>query len=62
MRAFVDAEACTGCGLCPDTCPKVFEIEGEAAAVKIEIVPSEAEATCREAMENCPLDAISIET
>lgn len=62
MRAFVNAEICTGCGLCPDTCPKVFEMEGEVATVKVEIVPPEAEATCREAMENCPFDAISIET
>lgn len=62
MRAFVNAEICAGCGLCPNTCPIVFTMEGEVAAVKVEIVPPEAEATCREVMENCPLDAISIET
>jgi len=60
MKAVVDQETCTGCGLCPDTCPEVFEMDGDTATVKVDTVPPEAEDTCREAMEGCPVEAISI--
>jgi ferredoxin len=61
MKAKVDEETCTGCGLCADTCPQVFELEGSVAKVKTDIVPQDAEALCREAAEGCPVEAISIE-
>ena len=61
MKAIVDKETCIGCGLCPETCPEVFEMEGEVAKVKVDTVPPEAEGTCQEAMGVCPVDAISIE-
>ena len=61
MRATVDENLCTGCGLCVDTCPEVFEMPGATAVVKAAIVPENAEATCREAADNCPVTAIAIE-
>ena len=61
MKAKVDAELCTGCGLCEDTCPEVFEVPDDVARVKVDVVPPEAEETCREAAEGCPNEAISIE-
>ena len=61
MKATVDQDTCTGCGLCPDTCPEVFEMDGDTAKVKVDTVPPEAADTCREAMEGCPVEAISIE-
>ncbi len=61
MRTMVDQAACTGCGLCEETCPGVFEMDGETAKVKVAQVPVEDEALCREAMEGCPVEAISIE-
>ncbi len=61
MKAVVDQEICTGCGLCPDTCPEVFEMEGDVARAKVDVVPAEVEDTCREAAESCPVEAISIE-
>ena len=56
----IDPEACTGCGLCADICPEAFELTGDVAIVKVKIVPEEAENTCREAAESCPVEAISL--
>jgi len=62
VKASVDAETCIGCGLCPDTCPEVFELgDDDIARVKTPVVPKEAEASCREAAEACPTEAIKIE-
>lgn len=61
MKAVVDQETCTGCGLCPDICPEVFELNDDIASVTVDTVPPEAEDTCREAAESCPVEAISIE-
>ncbi|NCC52710.1 MAG: ferredoxin, partial [Spartobacteria bacterium] len=48
MKAKVDADSCTACGLCTDICPEVFEMQ-DVATVKTDPVPADAEATCREA-------------
>ena len=60
MRAAVDDSACTGCGLCADICPAVFEMTDDVAKVVADPVPSDQEAACREAGESCPVEAISI--
>ncbi len=60
MKAFVEAETCTGCAACVDICPEVFEMEDDLAVVKGDAVPPEAEEACREAVEGCPVEAISI--
>ena len=61
MKAKVDEDLCTGCGLCVDTCPEVFELPGDVAQVKVDTVPPEQEDCATEAAENCPVEAISIE-
>ena len=61
MRAIVDKDTCTGCGLCVDSCPEVFELVDDLAQVIIDPVPVEAEEACREAAEGCPVEAISIQ-
>lgn len=61
MRAIVDKDTCIGCGLCPDTCPEVFEMNGDKAEVKADPVPAAAEESCRDAASQCPVEAIKIE-
>jgi len=61
MRAIVDEETCIGCGLCAETCPEVFEMVDEKARAKMDEVPDEFAETCREAAEDCPVEAILIE-
>jgi len=58
MSPVVDQDLCTGCGLCPDICPEVFEMDGDKARTKTDVVPSGAEEKVREAAESCPVDAI----
>lgn len=62
MKASVDPELCTGCGPCVDVCPEVFELNDDGlAVVKVDKVPPEQEKSCREAADECPSEAISIE-
>ena len=63
MRAIVDPDLCTACGLCTETCPEVFELgaDDDVAKVIVDEVPSDAEETAREAAEECPTEAIAIE-
>ncbi|MDQ1256971.1 MAG: ferredoxin [Candidatus Hydrogenedentes bacterium] len=61
MKAVVDQDVCTGCGLCEETCPEVFSADGDTATVLVEVVPKEAEGSCIDAMNECPVDAISVE-
>ena len=61
MKAIVDLDLCTGCGLCVDTCPAVFEMDDAIAKVLVERTPEDALDTCREAADNCPVEAIKIE-
>lgn len=59
MKATVDRDLCIGCGLCESGCPSVFSmIDGIAVAIA-EAVPSEAEESCHQAAEDCPVNAIS---
>lgn len=60
MKAQVDSTICIGCGLCPDICPEVFEMDDAIAKVKIDPVPPDAEESCKEAADSCPVSAISI--
>ncbi len=62
MIAKVDQDACTGCGLCEETCPEVFKMADEdTAKVIAEKIPAEAAVTCREAADDCPVEAIVVE-
>ena len=61
MKAVVDKDACTGCGLCVETCPDVFEMQDDTAAVKGDAIPSGAEDSAKQAADDCPSEAITIQ-
>ena len=60
MKAFVDENVCTSCGLCEGVCPDVFSLD-TGVAVATEEVAGEFEDAAREACDGCPVQAISIE-
>ena len=59
MKVKVDKDTCTGCGLCVDSCPDVFVLEGEVAKVKVDPVPASAEECVQQAIQDCPVNSIS---
>lgn len=61
MKTKVDPDLCTGCELCCDTCPDVFEMKGDIAITKMSEVPADLEDAVRESAESCPAEAILIE-
>ena len=53
----LDAEKCTGCGICIDVCPhEVFEMEGR----KVKIINRDSCIECGGCYRNCPAGAISV--
>ncbi len=60
MKVKVNPDECAGCELCVDTCPDVFEMVGDLAVAKQYEVPSGAEESCMQAVEDCPVEAIEI--
>ena len=60
MKATVNENTCTGCGICADTCPDVFEIEDGLSRTLVTDVPVEFASACREAAESCPVEAITV--
>lgn len=62
MKAYVDRDECTGCGLCESTCPEVFRLDEEdVAEVYAEEIPESVTDAALEAREDCPESAITIE-
>ena len=59
MKAEV-TDDCIACGLCVDTCPEVFDMGEELAVVLVEEVPEAVQETCRQAADECPVEAIII--
>ncbi len=63
IEVSLDSDICTGCELCIETCPAVFEMDEDegVAYVKLEEVPEDAEDCVRQAEQDCPVEAIIVE-
>ena len=60
MHINVDQEACTGCGVCESLCPELFQVQEDEKAHVVN--PENCETCdCREAVDSCPAQAISVE-
>ncbi|TFH11072.1 MAG: ferredoxin [Candidatus Atribacteria bacterium] len=57
MMATVDKDLCVGCGLCPQACADVFEMQDDGKAGIID--GADASAACvQDAVDQCPVGAI----
>lgn len=55
----VDEDKCVGCGACVAICEEAFEMKkGKSVPIREEVEELSCE---KEAAENCPVEAISIE-
>jgi len=61
MKVRIDADLCTGCGLCTDGVPDVFKMGDDVAQVIKADVPANLEKAVKEAVEDCPAEAIIVE-
>jgi len=56
----VDEDLCTGCGLCEEICPAVFELRDDGISHVIGDCEENMDC-CQEAADSCPVGAIIIE-
>lgn len=62
MKPKVDKDLCIGCGACQSFCPTVFKLDENGKSTVLESVDYKANKECiQKAVENCPVQAISIE-
>jgi len=56
MTIKINKEMCIGCGMCESVCPEVFEMNDNSKAQ----IKEQKEIPCvKEAISNCPVQAIS---
>lgn len=61
MKVRVDSELCAGFGVCLGLAPEVFELHDDGyAIVLVGEVPPELEDAVREAVSQCPANAVSV--
>lgn len=63
MKVSVDPDICMGCGICEGIAPEVFRLGPEPyAVVLLDPVPEPHQAAVQDAAEQCPEEAISIQS
>ena len=60
-KVTVDENLCIGCGACVNACPKSFKMNEEKHKAEAINPPGDQEEKLREAAENCPANAITVE-
>ena len=60
MKIRINEEECTGCGVCSDTCPEIFELGDDDLAHVKDSNPADTDCA-KEAAESYPTEAIIIE-
>lgn len=61
MKAIVDKDTCIGCGLCCGVCPEVFRMDDEDKAEAFAPAEESNKSQVQEAIDDCPVEAISWE-
>lgn len=54
-------DGCTGCALCEQICPKVFEMSSDVAKVKSGADFNANEEKIKEAADSCPVTVIKVQ-
>ncbi len=60
MKIHIDEDLCTGCGICEEMCPEVFQVDDEGISRVISEDECE-EHDVREVAEECPSECIIVE-
>ena len=63
MIVRIDRDLCTTCASCTQICPEIFVLADDNIKVRIgaKPVPRQSEKACREAVEECPIEAIAVD-
>lgn len=62
MKAKVNKDICIGCGACTSIAEEVFEMDDDGLAVCVKNeVPEDKKEDTIDAMESCPVGAISVD-
>ncbi|MDD3498066.1 MAG: ferredoxin [Candidatus Moranbacteria bacterium] len=59
VKVKVDENLCIGCGTCEALCPNVFKVDMETGKSKV-IADECGDCNCQEAIDSCPVSAISM--
>ena len=59
-KIVIDQELCIGCGSCVSIAPEHFKLNDEGKSTVIKQYSKEDEKIIEEAVDSCPVDAISL--
>jgi len=59
VKAVIDKSLCTGCGLCVDNCPEIFQMSADGLAQVIKEGDCES-CSLEEVVSSCPVNCIEI--